>query len=44
MMSNTILTKQKELAMNKQLQTSFKNTSNLANALIKDRIQIQNDL
>ena len=35
--SKTILTKQKELTINKQLQASFKNTSNLADALTKDR-------
>ena len=43
-MQSTILGKQRELTTNKQLQQSFKNTSNLANALTKDRVQIQNDL
>jgi hypothetical protein len=38
--SKTILTKQKELTNNKKLQTSFKNTSHLADALTKDRAQI----
>jgi hypothetical protein len=37
-MQSTILGKQRELTTNKQLQQSFKNTSNLANALTKDRV------
>lgn len=44
MKTSTILTNQKEMTINKQLQISFKNTSGLANALTKDRVQIQNDL
>jgi Domain of unknown function (DUF4455) len=44
MMSNTILGKQKELTINKQLEKSFKNTTNLAQALTQDRVHIQNDL
>ena len=43
-MQSTILGKQRELTQNKQLEQSFKNTSNLANALTRERVQIQNDL
>ena len=44
-----MLGKQRQLAADatqtsKELQMSFKNTSNVANALTKDRVQIQNDL
>lgn len=47
--SGTMLGKQRKLATDattasKELQMSFKNTSNVANALTKDRVQIQNDL
>jgi len=47
--SGTMLGKQRKLTADatnasKELQMSFKNTSNVANALTKDRVQIQNDL
>ena len=38
------MNKQRQLNQNKELAQSFKNTTNLANALTKDRVQIQNDL
>lgn len=43
-MKANLLGKQRQLAQNKELTTSFKNTSNLAHALTKERVQIQNDL
>jgi len=43
-MKATMLGKQRQLAQNKELAASFKNTSNLANALTRERVQIQNDL
>ena len=36
--------KQRQMAQSKELSTSFKNTSNLAHALTRERVQIQNDL
>jgi len=47
--TGTMLGKQRKLAgdattASKELKMSFKNTSNVANALTKDRVQIQNDL
>ena len=39
-----MLGKQRQLAQNKELATSFKNTANLAKALTQPRAQIQNDL
>ena len=41
---NALLGKQRQLAQNKELTTSFKNTANLARALTQPRAQIQNDL
>ena len=43
-MKSTILGKQRQLTQNKDLETSFKQTSNIAAALTKERVQIQNDL
>ena len=42
--ANALLGKQRQLAQNKELTTSFKNTANLARALTQPRAQIQNDL
>lgn len=36
--------KQRQMAQSKELSTSFKNTANLAHALTRERVQIQNDL
>jgi hypothetical protein len=46
--TNTIMGKQRQLASeasetSKDLQISFKNTSNLANGLTKERVTIQNE-
>ena len=43
-MKSTILGKQRQLTQNKDLETSFKQTTNIAAALTKERVQIQNDL
>ena len=43
-MKQTILGKQRQLAQSKDLTQTFKTTSNVANALTKERVQIQNDL
>jgi len=37
-MSNTILSKQKELTINKGLQQSFTNSTKLSKALTQDRV------
>ena len=43
-MKASTLGKQRQLAQNKELEKSFKNTANLAHALTRERVQIQNDL
>ena len=43
-MKSTILGKQRQLTQNKDLETSFKTSSNIAEALTKERTKIQNDL
>ena len=44
MQKSNLLGKQRQLAQNKELSMSFKNTANLAHALTRERKQIQNDL
>ena len=43
-MKSTLIGKQRQLAQNKELQNDFKNTANLAHALTRERVHIQNDL